>query len=341
MNDNIHYLNSRVRAMKGKLLDKKDYRKILKMEPNEVSEFLGKLSYSESINNLGLKYNGEELVELAIEKDLVKTAKKLVKLSDGEVKRFLENYFLKYDTRNLRKVFSWKNRSSSNGMSKEMVVKHLEESPNISKHDISFLVDENTKFEDLENFVRNRFSRIINGEEVNSFNELELLMDKKYLLNLVNQVKQLGISDYGLKKFLRFEVDTANINTVGRARLMDKNSFDLDSYLVKDGDNRIGNLSVSDLKSLYETDEATFMEKVSDYTDTDGENLGFMESIEIGIERKRFNSSKSLSLSPPKTVSPVLGYVVRKETEVENIRKIVRGKKLGLDDSEISKRVVF
>mgnify|MGYP006303773601 CR=1 FL=1 len=47
-----HYLNARARAMKGKLLEKKDYRKLLKMEPSEIAEFLEKTEYQEEINDL-------------------------------------------------------------------------------------------------------------------------------------------------------------------------------------------------------------------------------------------------------------------------------------------------
>jgi len=48
----------------------------------------------------------------------------------------------------------------------------------------------------------------------------------------------------------------------------------------------------------------------------------------------------ALSNYHPLSILPVLGYMVSKETEVANIRKIVRGKEAGLSAELIEEQVV-
>jgi len=51
--------------------------------------------------------------------------------------------------------------------------------------------------------------------------------------------------------------------------------------------------------------------------------------------------SDQLSNRYPLSVCPVLGYVLAKEREVDNIRAVARGREAGLGEDEISEELVI
>jgi V/A-type H+-transporting ATPase subunit C len=62
--------------------------------------------------------------------------------------------------------------------------------------------------------------------------------------------------------------------------------------------------------------------------------------IEARLKAYLVRYAWALSNYHPLSILPVLGYIVSKETEVSNIRKIVRGKESGLPSDLIEEQVV-
>jgi len=80
-----------------------------------------------------------------------------------------------------------------------------------------------------------------------------------------------------------------------------------------------------------------FWSAISDVATAD---LDSVSRIEARLKAYLIRYAWSLSNYHPLSILPVLGYIVTKETEVANIRKIVRGKEAGLPNELIEEQMV-
>jgi len=81
-----------------------------------------------------------------------------------------------------------------------------------------------------------------------------------------------------------------------------------------------------------------FWSAISDIaTSSDEDGVSRIESrLKVYLVRYAW----ALSNYHPLSILPVLGYIVSKETEVSNIRKVVRGKEAGLSNELIEEQMV-
>ena len=66
-----------------------------------------------------------------------------------------------------------------------------------------------------------------------------------------------------------------------------------------------------------------------------------LKNIINALDRYFLEVTKRFAYTSPVSILPILDYFVRKEIEVKNIRAIVRGKSLGLDEKIIRDMLVF
>jgi len=72
------YTYARVAAMRSNLLNKQQYHKLIKMELNSLIKFLEEeTTYKEQIDKLAINYSGVDLIEHALNENLVTTTEKL------------------------------------------------------------------------------------------------------------------------------------------------------------------------------------------------------------------------------------------------------------------------
>ncbi|MBS3119855.1 V-type ATPase subunit, partial [Candidatus Woesearchaeota archaeon] len=111
------YTFVRVSVMKSRLLRKEDYDRLLKMSVPEITGFLGQTEYKKEIDELAMRHSGSELVELALNKNLVSTFRKLLRISDDNLNEFISVFFKRNDIWNLSLVL----RAKFSGMNPEEV----------------------------------------------------------------------------------------------------------------------------------------------------------------------------------------------------------------------------
>ena len=74
------YTYARTTVMKSLLFRKDDYQKMLKMDFNEITKFLQDSNYKNEINELSREHSGADLIELALNKSLSGSFKKLMRV---------------------------------------------------------------------------------------------------------------------------------------------------------------------------------------------------------------------------------------------------------------------
>ncbi|MCK4550735.1 MAG: V-type ATPase subunit, partial [Candidatus Aenigmarchaeota archaeon] len=130
------YLNARVRVMKSKLIVPEDYPKLLKMTPSEVSHFLGDGEYKAQIDELAVKHDGADLIELALNANASKSYGKVMRISKGTTREVITKYLLRLDIANLKTVL----RGFYSGTSEEEISQAIIPGCRISVDALLFLL---------------------------------------------------------------------------------------------------------------------------------------------------------------------------------------------------------
>src|SRR3989338_5681322 len=102
------YTYVRTTVMKSLLFRKGDYHKMLKMDFNEIAKFLQESHYKKEINELATKYSGADLLELALNRNLAQSFKKLMRISSYELGLLIKEYMIRKDIDDIKTILRGK-----------------------------------------------------------------------------------------------------------------------------------------------------------------------------------------------------------------------------------------
>ena len=75
------YANTRVRAMRGKLVEPDMYPKLLKMSEAEIIRYLEDNEYKKEIDEMAPRYQGINLIEYALSRNMARHFRKILDFS--------------------------------------------------------------------------------------------------------------------------------------------------------------------------------------------------------------------------------------------------------------------
>ncbi len=312
------YTNARVSAKRAKLLDKGDYENLLKMQSNEIARNLEEEDYRQEINELGSRYEGVELVELALNRNLSRTLSHLLELAPEELEEVLKTYLRRYDIKSLKRLLRWKKSGHEIDIQDMMVpagdldYEELEELAEKEFHDIIDAIHFKDSRVDYQSYLEGK----------KELPEIEKALDQAYFDELEMLASRAGSRQF--RKFVEKEMKHENLRTVLRLK---KYGFDYDEtreYLFSDGDRRVEEVaragSMEDALNIVRKEEKV-----------DGDNL---EEIEHALETRRLEEALKMAHAEPLGITPILGYVIAKIVEVRNLRVLMRAKETEIQKTE-------
>lgn len=107
------YTNTRVRVMKSKLLTSETYRKLLKMQSDEITRYLEETEYRKEIDELAVRYEGINLIEYGLTQNLENTFNKIHNFSIGLSREQIKLYLKKWDIWNVKTILRGKYANAS------------------------------------------------------------------------------------------------------------------------------------------------------------------------------------------------------------------------------------
>jgi len=116
------YTYVRVATMKAKLLNRDDYNKLLKMSFAEITKFLQDSEYKKEINELAMELSGADLLEAALNKNLISSFNKLLRISPDELDLLINAHLRRYDYYNIKSILRGKFANLSNEAIKKMLI---------------------------------------------------------------------------------------------------------------------------------------------------------------------------------------------------------------------------
>ncbi|MCH8004478.1 MAG: ATP synthase A1 subunit C [Nanoarchaeota archaeon] len=338
------YTYVRTQVMKSLLFKKDDYDKMLKMSFNEIAKFLQDSHYKKEINELATEHSGADLLEIALNRNLAGSFKKLIRISTSELALLIKEYIIRKDIDDIKTII----RGKFTGTDEKLIINSITVAGTLS-HD--FLM-ELLKKESIEEILKNNkiipFDLLKDG--LNELNEKKTLVgienafDKFYYKHLIKFSKYLPKQGALFREFLMKEVEILNILTLLRLK---KTKFDKEAikkFIIPSGfkSSKLMSLAdVDDLEELSRALEKTEYKAVIKRGFEEYKEKGSLITLETDLYKYLLKQAIMLLHLHPLSVDVILGYMFAKDIEVRNLKIIVKGKQLGLSEEFIESQLVY
>jgi V/A-type H+-transporting ATPase subunit C len=323
--------------MKTKLIPAEMYPRMQSMDASEIARYLEETQYKDEIDALSKDYSGTELIEHATFANLAKTYRKLLDVSIDEPQFLILEYLRRWDIWNIKTIL----RGKFYGASDAEIMKYLVPAGELDAEFLDGLTKKGTIQEVISAFEGKDYSSALAQYDGKNLASLENALDKLYYFRMERAVGgTLSVGGGLLLKYVRREIDIRNLITLFRMNKAGVEGAIIQENLIPGGKlheelSRMAGQPFGEF--LRGLEGYPFWSSISDIATAD---IDAISRIEARLRAYLVRYAWALSNYHPLSILPVLGYIVSKDTEVANIRKIVRGKEAGLPAELIEEQVV-
>jgi len=331
------YITGRVRAMKTKLIPGDMYPRMMSMDTSEIARYLEETQYKDEIDALSKEYSGVELIEHATFVNLAKTFRKLEEVSIDEPSFLILEYLRRWDVWNIKTLL----RGKFYGASDTEMAKYFVPAGELSEEYLAELAKKESIQDIISAFDGTDYASALAQYDGKNLASVENALDKLYYFRMERAVGgTLSVGGGLLLKYVRREIDIRNLITLLRMNKAGVDAAVISENLIPGGKlfDELSRMAGQPFGEFLRGLEGyPFWSSISDIATADVEAIS---RIEARLRAYLVRYAWALSNYHPLSILPVLGYMVSKETEVGNIRKIVRGKEAGLSAELIEEQVV-
>jgi V/A-type H+/Na+-transporting ATPase subunit C len=338
MKGNYPYVTARVKARKPKLLRRDDFLKMANSSPAEIARQLQEGHYKREIDELGGKYRGARLIEMATRLNLSRSYTEVTGYATGELQQLLLLYLQRYDVWNIKTVI----RGKFAGVRDEEIESQLIPAGALHTEELGQLVRLGSVDEVIERLAKTPYGDLLRegleGGKRENLARVENDLDKRYYYVLLKAVQPDNEPKRAFLHFLRYEADILDLKTILRLRAAQME--DATPYLVDpDGGDLDGPMAARLLRAapdefVREVEATPFgaplVPALNQYfQDND------LNKVTLAMDKVLMASAQGFSRRYPLSLLPVVDYVLRKKLEVDNLRILAAGKEHGLPDETI------
>jgi len=340
------YTYVRTVVMRTLLFKKGDYHKLLKMGFSEIAKLLQESHYKKEIDALAAAYSGADLLELALNRNLAQSFKKLIKISSYEIGMLIKEYAKRKDIEDIKTIL----RGRFTGTDETIIANSLTAAGTLSYEFLMSLL----KKESIEDILKNNgiveFSALEGSlrefKEKNSLVSIENSLDKFYYSHLIQFSGRLPKAGALFRSFLLKEVEVLNLMTLLRLKKAKFEKRAVKKFIIPYG-NKIKDSKLMEWASVDDLEMLSKALEKSEYKDIvikgmeEFKKSGSLISLEIELYKHLLRQSILFMHQHPLTIDTILGYMFAKDIEVRNLKIIVKGKQLGLSEEFIEGQLVF
>ncbi len=335
------YTYVRTAVMKSLLFKESDYHKMLKMSFDEIAKFLQETNYKKEINDLATQYSGPDLLELALNRSLSYSMKKLAKISQNELRRVVLEYAMRWDIEDLKTII----RGKFTMTDQKLIAASLSAAGTLSMSFLMSLLQKSSIEEILKANGLVDYSSL--GPAVKELNEgkslsaVENTMDKWYYKRLIEFSMLLPKQGVLFRNFLIREIEVLDLLTIFRLKKVQYKKEAINFFLINP-EGRIARLAEAE-----NIEEAAKLLEGTSYKDMVEKGMReFRENnslitLEAGLYKNLLRDASLLLHQHPLSVDVILGYMLAKDIEVRNLRLLIKGKQLGLGEEFIEKQLAY
>lgn len=341
---NPEYVNARVSARRATLFDEEDYRKLLRMSPDEISRYMEESTYQGPINRLGSRFAGVDLIEYALNAGLAETFDELLAWADGRLYEQVARYLRKFD--------AWNVKTAVRGVYADTDPESIDDDMIRAGELDDDLLDRLVDAESIDAIVDLLEGTLFGEplvdayemyEETGTLVALENAVDRAYYENLFEGVTTAGAgADSAYAEFLQAEIDFRNARNALR---LAQSGAEIDpaEYFIEGGTlftpEELSALSRNRDQLVERIRESQYGDELTGALDELAEAnslIGFEHALEAAL----LEHARNAAHAHPMSVCPVIAFVLAKEREADNIRAIARGTQSGLDPEDIRAEMV-
>jgi len=344
---NYAYACTRVKAKKKFLLSRESYSRLLVMDVHEIGRFLGETQYRDEMTRYTSRYSGANLVEAAVTRNLASTYSDILSFTTGHLREMVGNYLKRWDMFNVKTVL----RGKVTDVKDEEVLDTLVPAGAFSEAYLKELVAMTSLQEIMDALVQEPSLGItpeLVREVVDSkrLARLEDHLDRNFYYDLLDVISPTSRADKLLRDFIRREVDVTNLKVLLKLKAEKIPEDRIVKYLIPGG----MEYGIEKLRSMAQAESllpiVEEMSKSSMYEDIkpaldrlkDDQRLS---GLTIALDKTLIGTSEKFAHFYPLSVLPIINYMIRKKTEVDNIRIVARGKQSGLSTKVIDELLVM
>ena len=340
------YTYVRTTVMKSLLFRKVDYHKMLKMDFNEIAKFLQESHYKKEINELATKYSGADLLELALNRNLAESFKKLMRISSYELGLLIREYAKRKDIEDIKTIL----RGKFTNTGEKTILNSITAAGTLSYDFFVSLLKKESIADILKNNRIADFSLLKGSlkdfEERKSLVGIENAFDKYYYNHLIQFSGILPKEGALFRNFLLKEVEILNILTLLRMKKAKLGKDAVKDFLILSGD-KLKDSKIMALAGLEGLEELSKALSKTEYKNIIAKGIGELKknnsliALEAELYKYLLKQSILFMHQHPLSIDVILGYMFAKDIEVRNLKITVKGKQLGLSEEFIESQLIF
>jgi V/A-type H+-transporting ATPase subunit C len=326
--------------MKSNLLPKEIYPRLLNMDHDGITHFIEDTQYKQDVDELARTFEGVDLIEHALNRNLAVTFSKLIEISEGELNYIITEYLRDYDIWNIKTIL----RGKFYDASVDEIRHNIVSGGQFRYHFLSELAEKESYEEIIEVLGNSDYYAVLKNYDGTNLSEIENQLDKLYYQGLLQTIDTSRSNDHKLfSKFIRTEIDIKNITTLFRMKKGGIGGEDIEDLLLDGGYlispdklRKMAYLTFEELAASIEN--YPYREAISDIVSPDMESL---VDVETSLTKYIISSTSSFSHVYPLSIVPILDFVLNKKIEVSNLQIIIRGKAANLDEEIMKNQLVI
>ncbi len=339
------YTYVRTTVMRTLLIKKGEYHKLMKMSFSEITRYLQDSIYKKEIDSLATELSGTELLEIALNRNLESSFKKLRRISPEELNILINYYSKRKDIEDVKTILRGKYTKAD----KKSVINSLQAAGTLSLDYLKKLIE----FESVEEILKHikifNFSEFKDSikefEEKNILVPIENNLDNLYYKEILEFTKRLPTEGKLFKDFLHLEIEIKNLITLIRLKRENIDKENLKKYLFflgdKELDSNLTRLIDDDIENIVKILGKKGYIKILENGLKELKEKNSLIGLETGLYKYLLDKSILLLHQHPLSIDVILGYMFAKEIEVRNLRILIKGKQLKLDEDFIEKQLVI
>lgn len=352
---NYPYATARVRAKKAQLLPREAYLKMLKMSIPEITQQIAETVYQKEVDELAQRFSGIDLIEGALNLNEEHTYAQIRQFTGGEAHALVSAFLRRYDYHAIKVILRGKHYGATREeMLRELLIEDKQDYEFLSTlmtDDVDGLKGVVEAIKAGKGKARTYAIAIAQAENLSpepGLSEYEDALDRAYYAELLETLHRPGrpgqesAARHLMERYVRLEIDVVNLMAVLRYR---KNKLDWENVrpqLIPGG-------SEFNLETLQRVHSAESTEDVkkelsgSKFGDTLDETLdaGSLPRAEIEARKRLMRFASGFSHMIPLSILPIIDFVLRKHTEIRNLRAVARGKEAGLEEDTIQEMLII
>lgn len=358
------YSNARVRAMRPHLLSRRQAEDMLKVKTNAaVAEYLSRTGYRDDFSHMPAKISDEERVELAVSRNFARTARKLLRITPKQSQAALLSFLRRYDILNIKTVLLARKLSKGKEETQNLIIPagSLSQAELLSlfsakSSDELYTLLRGTAFgarllssDYMRSIPRQQLKEMLHSPEEGKAEALLAALDSYYYGAAMSGFPPSEKDMNTILELLRAEADAKNVITIMRLKKSGADRHAITKSLVAGGSfskTQLGKMAaakgVPEIAALASsffisaTGKGEFTASEKRFKE-DNQLSHFEVAFEHSLARRSLHALRRSQMS----LGAIIGFLFLKEEEMNNIRKIVRGKALNLPMERTAEMLVL